>query len=35
MQGYNMGVQGLNSGWMWICGLVLVVAMALIFRFRR
>lgn len=35
MQGHNMGMQGWNTGWMWICGLVLIVAVALIVRSRR
>ena len=30
MHGYGMGMQGWNSGWMWICGLVLIVALVLI-----
>ena len=35
MHGYGMGMQGWNSGWMWICGLVLIVALVLILRARR
>jgi Mg2+ and Co2+ transporter CorA len=35
MNGYNMGMQGWNNGWMWICGLVLIVALVLILRARK
>ena len=35
MNGYNMGMNGWNNGWMWILGLVLIVALVLIFRARR
>jgi hypothetical protein len=30
-----MGMNGWNNGWMWIFGLVLIVALVLIFRARR
>ena len=33
MHGYGMG--GWNTGWMWISGVVLIIALALIFRPRR
>jgi hypothetical protein len=35
MHGYSMWMQGWNTGWMWICGLVLVVVLALILRARK
>jgi hypothetical protein len=35
VHGYSMGMQGWNSGWMWICGFVLIVALVLVFRARR
>jgi uncharacterized membrane protein YecN with MAPEG domain len=34
VNGYSMGMHGWNNGWIWICGLVLVVALVLIFRKR-
>jgi hypothetical protein len=33
MHGY--GMQGWNMGWMWVFGVVLVIALALILRARR
>ena len=30
-----MGMQGWNSGWIWMIGLVVIVAMVLIYRARR
>jgi hypothetical protein len=30
-----MGMQGWNSGWIWMLGLVVIVAMVLIYRARR
>jgi hypothetical protein len=33
MHGY--GMNGWNMGWMWIPGVVLIIALALIFRQRR
>ncbi len=37
MHGYSMGMQGWNTGWiwMWICGVALVVVLALILRVRK
>ena len=35
MNGYGMGMQGWNSGWIWMAGLVVIVAMVLIYRVRR
>jgi Mg2+ and Co2+ transporter CorA len=35
VNGYSMGMQGWNYGWMWICGLVLIVALILILRARK
>ena len=33
MHGY--GMQGWNMGWMWMFGVVLIIALALIFRSRK
>ena len=33
MHGY--GMNGWNMGWIWISGVVLIIALALIFRQRR
>ena len=33
MDGY--GMHGWNMGWMWLLGVVLIIALALIFRTRR
>jgi len=33
MHGY--GMDGWNMGWMWIFGVVLIIALVLIFRGRR
>jgi hypothetical protein len=30
-----MGMQGWNSGWIWMLGLAVIVAMVLIYRARR
>ena len=35
MNGYNMGMNGWNYGWMWIAGLALIVVLVVIFRARR
>jgi hypothetical protein len=35
VHGYNMGMQGWNSDWMWIGGLVLIVALVLLLRARK
>jgi hypothetical protein len=35
VNGYGMGMQGWNSGWVWMIGLVVIVAMVLIYRARR
>jgi hypothetical protein len=34
MNGYNMGMYGWNSGWMWVVGIVAIVALILILRRR-
>jgi hypothetical protein len=31
----SMGMSGWNYGWMWICGLVLIVAIVLLLRARK
>ena len=33
MHGY--GMDGWNTGWMWMFGVVLIIALALIFQARR
>jgi hypothetical protein len=33
MHGY--GMQGWNMGWMWLLGVVLIIALALILRARK
>jgi hypothetical protein len=35
VNGYGMGMQGWNSGWIWMLGLAVIVAMVLIYRARR
>ena len=32
---HGNGMQGWNMGWMWMLGVVLIIALALIFRSRR
>ena len=32
MNRYNMGMYGWNSGWMWVVGIVVIVALVLILQ---
>jgi hypothetical protein len=32
VNGYGMGMSGWNNGWMWLCGLVLIVVLVLVLR---
>jgi hypothetical protein len=32
---HGYGMQGWNMGWMWMFGVVLIIALALIFRSRK
>jgi hypothetical protein len=34
-EGHGYGMQGWNMNWMWLLGVVLIIALALILRARR
>jgi hypothetical protein len=35
MNGYDMGMYGWNTSWMWVIGLLVIVGLILLLRARR